>query len=164
MKEASMRRRFTFPLAAGLAALLLGGVVASAAYASDEHHTALPAGEVQWMDGPPHLPGSELAVLHGSQSEEGAFVIRLKFPGDYEIPPHWHSKEEHLTIISGRFGVGTGEALDRDRASLLEPGSFARIPAEMPHFVWTEEETVVQINGMGPFDLYYVNPDDDPRS
>lgn len=159
-----MRSRFTIPLAAWLAVLFVGSLVTSTAYASDEHHTALQAGEIQWMDGPPHLPGSELAVLHGSPSEEGAFVIRLKFPGDYEIPPHWHSKEEHLTIISGGFGVGTGESLDRDQAPLLEAGGFARIPAEMPHFAWTAEETVVQINGMGPFDLYFVNPQDDPRS
>ena len=33
----------------------------------------------------------------------------------------------------------------------------------MPHYAWAEGETVVQINGMGPFDVVYINPADDPR-
>jgi hypothetical protein len=31
------------------------------------------------------------------------------------------------------------------------------------HFVWTEEETVVQLNGTGSWGITYVNPADDPR-
>jgi hypothetical protein len=31
------------------------------------------------------------------------------------------------------------------------------------HFVWTSEETVVQVHGVGPQDIIYVNPADDPR-
>ena len=33
----------------------------------------------------------------------------------------------------------------------------------MPHFAFTTEETVVQINGTGPFDVTYIDPKDDPR-
>jgi quercetin dioxygenase-like cupin family protein len=149
-------------IAAGGAALAL---LVAPAFAAEEHHTAIPADEVEWQAGPPTLPtGAELAVLHGSPAEEGPFVIRLRFPAGYEVPPHWHSKEEHLTVISGGFGMSTGETFDREAAPLLVPGSFVRIPAEMPHYAWTDEETVVQINGMGPFDVYYVNAEDDPRS
>jgi quercetin dioxygenase-like cupin family protein len=133
--------------------------------AAEEHHTVVPVDEVSWGPGPPTLPsGAELAVLFGSPAEDGPFVIRLKFPAGYEVPPHWHSKEEHVTVIAGAFGMGTGEALDRDAAPLLAAGSFVRIPARMPHFAWTERETVVQINGMGPFDITYVNSKDDPRT
>jgi hypothetical protein len=32
----------------------------------------------------------------------------------------------------------------------------------MHHFAWAKGETVVQINGNGPFGITYVNPDDDP--
>jgi hypothetical protein len=62
-----------------------------------------------------------------------------------------------------KFGMGTGDAHDRDAAPLLAAGSFARIPARMPHYAWTDHETVVQING-GPFDITYVSPKDDPRA
>jgi len=31
------------------------------------------------------------------------------------------------------------------------------------HFAWNKEETVVQLNGNGPWGITYVNPADDPR-
>jgi len=33
----------------------------------------------------------------------------------------------------------------------------------MAHYAWAEVESIVQINGVGPFDITYVNPKDDPR-
>ncbi len=33
----------------------------------------------------------------------------------------------------------------------------------MPHYAVTEGETIVQINGVGPFDVTYIDPNDDPR-
>jgi hypothetical protein len=34
----------------------------------------------------------------------------------------------------------------------------------MKHFAWTKGETVIQLHGMGPWSIQYVNPDDDPRN
>ena len=47
--------------------------------------------------------------------------------------------------------------------SPLAPGSFVHLPAGMPHYAWAEVETIVQINGTGPFDVTYIDPKDDPR-
>jgi hypothetical protein len=33
----------------------------------------------------------------------------------------------------------------------------------MHHFAWTSAPTIVQISLEGPFDLYYVNPADNPQ-
>jgi hypothetical protein len=152
-------------VAASVALVALLALSTPPASAAEEHHTVVPADDVSWSPGPPTLPSrAELAVLFGSPAEDGPFVIRLKFPAGYEVPPHWHSKEEHVTVVAGAFGMGTGEALDRDAAPLLAADSFVRIPARMPHFAWTDRETVVQINGMGPFDITYVNSKDDPRT
>jgi anti-sigma factor ChrR (cupin superfamily) len=146
-------------LAASAALIALAALSALPAWAADEHHTVVPVEDVTWSPGPLTLPsGAQLAVLFGSPAEEGPFVIRLKFPAGYDVPAHWHSKEEQVTVIAGGFGMGTGEALDRDAAPLLAPGSFVRIPARMPHYAWTDQETVVQINGVGPFDITYINP------
>jgi quercetin dioxygenase-like cupin family protein len=135
------------------------------ALAAGEHHTATPADKVVWQPAPPAIPaGVGFAVLHGNPAEQGLFVIRLKFPAGFEAPPHRHSNEEHVTIISGTLGVGTGETLSREAAPLLAAGSFIQMPANMAHFAWTDQETVLQINGMGPFDVTYVNPEDDPRN
>jgi quercetin dioxygenase-like cupin family protein len=145
-----------------VAATILGA--AAKALAAEAHHTIVPGDAVQWGPAPPSLPpGAQAAVLLGSPAKEGPFVLRLKFPSGFTVPPHFHSKDEFLTVISGRFAVGAGEKLDRAAAKPLPAGSFVHLPARMPHYASAEGETVVQINGVGPFDVKYVNPKDDPR-
>lgn len=137
---------------------------ASPGFTADDTHVVTPVEEVTFQPGPPTLPeGAQIAVLSGNPAEEGAFVVRLKFPAGYEVPAHTHSKQEQLTVLSGRFGMSTGETLDKTGVTPLAPGGFVRIPAGHPHFAWAEEETVVQLHGMGPFDVTYVNEADDPR-
>ncbi len=137
---------------------------ASPGFTAEDQHVVTPAEEVTYQPGPATLPeGAQIAVLLGNPAEEGAFVIRLKFPAGYEVPPHRHSKEEHLTVLSGRFGMSTGELHDKTGITPLMPGGFVRIPAGHPHFAWAEEDTVVQLNGIGPFDIIYVDETDDPR-
>ena len=135
------------------------------ASAQEEHHTVVGADEVTFNPGPPTLPdGAQIAVLLGSPAKEGPFVIRLKFPAGYKIAPHRHPKEEHVTVLSVGFGMATGETFDPGAKPVLPAGSFVRIPVGQAHFAWTEEETVVQLNGMGPFGVEYVNAKDDPRT
>jgi quercetin dioxygenase-like cupin family protein len=150
-----------------VAALLVGSAVIFPAvplHAADQHHhTVVPADAVTWGPAPPSLPpGAQAAALLGSPSKEGPFVLRLKFPAGFTVPPHRHSKDEFVTVISGRFAVAAGETLDRS-AKPLAAGSFVHLPAGMPHYAWADGETVVQINGVGPFDVKYVDPKDDPR-
>jgi hypothetical protein len=38
------------------------------------------------------------------------------------------------------------------------------MPPSMHHFGWFSEETVVQLHGIGPWTVTYVNPVDDPKS
>src|SRR5262245_25397427 len=145
-----------------LAAALSG--VAALAPAADHHHTVVSGDSIKWGAAPPSLPpGAQAAVLLGSPAKEGPFVLRLKFPAGFTVPPHRHSKDELVTVIAGRFAVASGEKLDRASLKPLPPGSFAHLPAGMPHYAWAEVETVVQINGVGPFDVTYVDPTDDPR-
>ena len=149
---------------AALAAAALLGAAAQGASAGDPHHTVVPADTIQWGPAPPSLPpGAQAAVLLGSPAKEGPFVLRLKFPAGFVVPPHRHSKDEFVTVISGSFGVGSGEKVDRGSARPLPPASFVHLPAGMPHFAWSEVESVVQINGIGPFDVIYIDPKDDPR-
>ena len=133
-------------------------------WAGDAHHTAIAGDAVEWGPAPPSLPpGAEAAVLLGSPAKEGPFVLRLKFPAGFTVPPHRHSKDELLTVIAGKFAVASGETLDRGVLKALPQASFIHLPAGMPHYAWTGEGAIVQINGMGPFDVTYVDPRDDPR-
>ena len=132
--------------------------------AADPHHTVIRGDAVEWGPAPSSLPpGAEAAVLLGSPAKEGPFVLRLKFPPGFTVPPHRHSKDELVTVIAGKFGVAGGEKLDRGAAKPLPQASFIHLPAGMPHYAWTEEGAIVQINGMGPFDVTYLDPKDDPR-
>ena len=99
----------------------------------------------------------------GQSGQGGPFVLRLKFPAGFAIPPHRHSKDEFVTVISGRFAIASGETMDREALHPLPAASFVHLPAGMPHYARTEGETIVQINGTGPFDVVYIDPKDDPR-
>ena len=132
--------------------------------AAGQHHTVVPADAVTWGAAPPSLPpGAQGAILLGNPMKEGPFVLRLKFPAGFIVPPHRHSKDEFVTVISGAFAIMPGEKVDRASLQPLAPASFVHLPAGMPHYAWAEAESVVQINGTGPFDVIYVDPKDDPR-
>jgi hypothetical protein len=45
----------------------------------------------------------------------------------------------------------------------IPAGGFASVPATHPHSAWTTEETLIQVHGVGPTDITFVNPADDPR-
>lgn len=120
--------------------------------------------QLKWTAGPPSLPaGAQIAVLEGDPTKQGPFTIRLKFPDGYRIPPHWHPSLEHVTVISGTFNLAEGEKADTSKGTELPPGSFFLRAPKAPHFAWATGETVIQLHGMGPWGINYVNPADDPR-
>ena len=59
--------------------------------------------------------------------------------------------------------MGVGEKLDMKNTTPLTSGSIAIMQPKTNHFAWTKEETVVQLNGVGPWGITYINPKDDPR-
>ncbi len=60
--------------------------------------------------------------------------------------------------------IGVGEKFDQGKGQELPTGGFASVPPNHPHFAWVGgTETVVQVHGVGPTDLRFVNPEDDPR-
>jgi quercetin dioxygenase-like cupin family protein len=105
----------------------------------------------------------EAALLYGDPAKEGPFVLRLRFPANYQIPPHRHPGAEILTVVSGTFMLGSGETADKAKAQAMPSGGFTAMPPNMAHYAHTDEVTVVQINSMGPWSINYVNPNDDPR-
>jgi quercetin dioxygenase-like cupin family protein len=138
------------------------------AAAADPHATGLgifaPA-DIKWVDGPPSLPpGAKMAILEGDPKKEGPFLIRLRVPDGYHVPPHTHPKTEHVTVLSGNFKIAMGDRLEASAARTLPAGTFGYWPAGMKHAVWIVGETVLQLHGTGPWAINYVNPADDPRN
>ncbi len=139
------------------------GVAQDGATAKKEHIIVTPD-DIKWGDAPPSLPpGAKAAVLEGDPKKEGFFVMRLKVPAGYKIPPHWHAGDERVTVISGKLLLGLGDTLDESKSKALPVGGYFSMPPKTNHFATTNEETVLQLATMGPWALTYVNPDDDPR-
>jgi hypothetical protein len=98
-----------------------------------------------WKDNPALPKGAQSAILLGDPTKSGEVVVqRVRFPANYQVPPHTHPYAETVTVISGNFGFGMGE--------------------KIAHYVWTgNEQAVVQIQFVGPGGIDYINPADDPR-
>jgi quercetin dioxygenase-like cupin family protein len=151
-----------------VSAALLGLALASAQHDSaaplSDHAIHLPT-QIKWADGPPSLPrGAKFAVLEGDPAKDGFFTMRIRVPDGYEIPPHTHPKVEHVTVISGAFNFGMGEKFGRAETKEMPAGTFGFWPAGMKHFAWARGETVVQLHGIGPWSIEYLDPADDPRN
>jgi mannose-6-phosphate isomerase-like protein (cupin superfamily) len=120
------------------------------------------ADDIKWGDPPPQFPkGAQLAVLHGDPSKKGPFTLRFKMPDAYRLSPHWHTQDEQLTVVSGTFLLHMGDTMDAPAES-LGAGAYHYLPGKMHHSAEADGETVVQVHGMGPFDIHYLNPADDP--
>ena len=65
-----------------------------------------------------------------------------------------------------RIGNGLGylgDQLKESDAKELGPGGYASMPAREHHYGMTRSDSVLQLTGEGPWDIHYVNPNDDPR-
>jgi quercetin dioxygenase-like cupin family protein len=140
-----------------------GANTAPNASATTASTAASPQQNVQWSPAPPMFPpGAEIAVLQGDPSKAEAFTVRLRFPNGYKIPPHTHPTDEHVTVMSGTFRAAMGKAWDDKALTDFAPGSYANMAATMPHYAAAKGMTVVQVHGVGPFVVNYINPADDP--
>jgi hypothetical protein len=138
---------------------------AAAPAAPAASHVAVTPSELKWGPAPPGVPAAATAtVLAGNPGEAGMFTIRLKMPANTKVMPHFHATDENITVISGNFQVGMGDNFDVKSMKALPPGGFVVMPAQMHHYAMAKTAVVVQIHGMGPFAITYVNPSDDPRN
>ena len=129
-----------------------------------ETHKAFLPQDIKWGSMPPSLPtGAEAAVLYGDPAKEGMFALRIKAPKGYRIPPHTHPNPEVITIILGKFSLGMGTKADRANVESLPAGSFSSMPPGVAHYVFVDEDSIVQVNATGPWGIDYVNAKDDPR-
>lgn len=98
--------------------------------------------------------GMSIAAIHGDPSvPDEPYVIRLSFEDGYRFPAHYHPRTENLTVLSGTFLLAMGTDEDDAKLQEYQPGDFLFIPAEHPHYGGAEGETVIQLHGVGPFDI-----------
>jgi quercetin dioxygenase-like cupin family protein len=117
-----------------------------------------------WKENPAFPKGVHVATLLGDPTKAGdVVVLRIKFPANFDMPPHTHPYAEVVTLISGPVGSSHGEKIEK-KGELLKPGSMWAYPAKHAHYAWTgNEEAIVQVQFIGPAGIEYINPADDPR-
>jgi quercetin dioxygenase-like cupin family protein len=148
-----MRNAFVVPLFA----LAVGLAPAVAAQTAPAGAIQLAPDAVKWSAASPTMPpGTQAAVLEGDPKAKGLFTIRLKVPAGARIAPHWHPRDERVTVLSGTAAVGFGEAFDEKGLTRFAAGSFYVNPARSHHYVAFPEETIVQITGEGPWELHFL--------
>jgi hypothetical protein len=149
--------------AAGAAAICFAaaGHDQPARTAAKAQSVTVAAEDLKWGPAPAAFPkGAQVAVLHGDPFKKGLFALRLKMPDGYRIATHWHTQDEQLTILTGTFMLAMGDK--ETDAHALQQGAYHFLPGKMHHSASAKGEVVVEVHGMGPFDIHYVNAADDP--
>lgn len=110
------------------------------------------ASDTKWAEHP-FVKGAHLAVQSGDPSK-GPSVLLMKFPKGMTIPPHTHTSDETVTVVSGRAVLGQGETVDVSKGTEVGPGSYGFIPGNAPHWGVVQEDFVITVTLNRPADFH----------
>ena len=129
-----------------------------AAFPEGETQLAKRADEIAWSACPPSLPADcEMAVLEGDPKREMLFTARFRTGTEFEMRPHWHPRNERVTILEGKIGVGFGDEIDRENVTWFGPGDYYVNAQKAHHFVLADGPAVLQITGVGPWKAIFLD-------
>lgn len=131
--------------------------------AADDHHATVQPDALKWTTPAAYASGAQFSVIKGDPTKEGVYVVRLKVPAGFKIAAHTHPNDENVTVLSGVFHIGTGDKFDEKKGETIKAGGYSYVAKGMTHYAYFPVETVIQLHGMGPQGITYVNPADDPR-
>ena len=154
--------RNAFAIMCAFSLFASAAALAQSVYSGGHAHMLTPE-QLVWSDAPSVGKGAKIAVIEGPLNQAVPFLFRLKLPANTKVAPHTHPTYERVTVLSGVFYFAHGENYDENKVRALPAGSVAIMPPGTPMFGYTKEDTVIQLNGTGPWGLQYLNPADDPR-
>src|SRR2546421_10636078 len=68
-----------------------------------------------WKENPAFPKGVQIATVVGGQTKAGdVVVLRIKFPPNFQMPPHTHPYSEVVTIISANIGTSHAESFKKN--------------------------------------------------
>ena len=150
----------TVKIAAVGFALGVGAFMAAPVWADE--YTAVMQKDIKWQDAPSIGPGAKTAVIDGDPKSSGPFVMRLKAPPNTTIGVYTHPATENVTVLSGALYFAAGDKFDAKAAKAYGPGSYFSIAQGKPMFAFTKDkETVIQLNGNGPWGITYLDKKED---
>jgi len=119
--------------------------------------------ETRWAIAPWFFPtGAEITFVDGNPNIDEVFLVRLAFPKNYRIPPHYHGTDIHVEVQQGAMAIGFGDRMDLHQTRVLAAGEAANVRAGTHYYIATSAITLIAMRSRGPFTLTYVRPDDDP--
>lgn len=99
----------------------------------------------------------ERALVSGDPNSIGSpYVIRFRTTKDIQVPPHWHPEDENVIVLEGPFALGYGDRFDALTLADFPVGSSVCVPKGVRHFASYGPGTVVEVTGVGPFEIFYV--------
>ena len=107
---------------------------------------------MRWIEGPRGIPRSRMTVLEGNPKEPGAiYSVRVTVPAGTKLAPHTHPQDERVTVLEGSAIVGFGTVAD-EKGTRYKAGDYYMNPAGRPHFISFDEQTTLQMTGIGPWE------------
>ena len=118
-----------------------------------------------WTDAKSIPPGARMVMVYGDPEKPGPYIMRVKFPAGYKLPPHRHADARTVTVLKGTYWSAAGETFEQPKLVKFGPRAYYTTDAGVAHFAWAETEVIIEEMGMGPVTsaIEYVNPADDPR-
>jgi len=104
--------------------------------------------DIKWQD---DGGGFFHAAMFGKLDNPGLYMFLNKAQDGATLPPHWHSQDEHLIVLSGTFLMGIGDSFDEHALQAVPAGGYIFTPANVHHFCKTKGDTVWEVFGEGPF-------------
>jgi hypothetical protein len=102
--------------------------------------------------------GQLVTRVSGDPAVPGApYVIRIWNFDNQIVLPHTHPEDEHVVVVQGTWFFAEGERFDRERLRPLAVGDYALVHRGQPHFAWSKGMTVIQVHGIGPFRVDFVD-------
>jgi len=86
------------------------------------------------------------------------FVIRIHNEAGYIVLPHTHVEDENIVVVKGIWLLGTGSQFSSSGLESVTVGDYLFVPKGMAHFALSKTETIIQVHGIGPFVVSYVDP------
>lgn len=112
---------------------------------------------IDWQPCPPSLPENcGIAVLEGNPQGADLFTVRFRVDGEFHLPAHTHPKDERVTVIAGQVSVAFGADGSRQTATNFGPGDYYVNARDAIHSVYVDEMAVLQITGIGPWEVHVV--------
>lgn len=99
--------------------------------------------------------GTKWAVLEGDKDAPGkTFTYAFFLPAGY-WEHHWHTQDARVAVIKGALRVAEGDTLDKAGAKSYPVGSYLYVPANVPHTMGADVDTIIIGSAQGPWKTHH---------